>query len=180
MVIISLVFFFTTSGNAQRFVTKTGFIRFYSDAPMEKIEAVNRQVNAGLEVSTGDFSFKVLLKSFSFEKALMQQHFNESYVESDKYPDATFLGKITNIKDVNLNKDKVYNVTLTGRLTIHGETKIINEKGTLEVKEGKILAKGKFNILLSDYKITVPASVISKISNTIEITVDVVLDKINP
>jgi polyisoprenoid-binding protein YceI len=176
IVILSLSCF---SGYSQKFVTKNGFIKFYSDSPLEKIEAVNRTVNAAMDVATGDFVFKVLMKSFVFEKALMQEHFNEKYVESDKYPNATLLAKVVNIKDVNLEKPGVYPVTIEGKLTIHGETKQVSEKGTLEVKDGKIMGKAKFNVLLSDYKISIPGAVANNIAKSIEITVDVVLDKFN-
>ena len=98
---IMLVIVTSLSLNAQKYITKTGFIRFYSDAPLEKIEALNRQVNAALDITSGDLVFKVLMKSFHFEKALMQEHFNENYVESDKYPNAEFRGKITNLKDIS-------------------------------------------------------------------------------
>ena len=164
---------------AQRYVTKNGFIRFYSDGAIEKIEATNRQVNAALDLGTGDFVFKVLLKSFTFEKALMQEHFNENYVESDKFPNATFLGKIVNCKDVNVSKDGTYPVTVDGKLTIHGETKQVNEKGTIEVKNGKLMAKAKFNIALADYKITIPSAVANNISKTVEINIETALDKLN-
>jgi len=169
----------TLAGQAQKYATKNGFIRFYSDAPLEKIEAINRQVNAALDVSTGNFVFRVLMKSFTFEKALMQEHFNENYVESDKFPNATLLGMVTNIKDVNFSKDGTYPVVVEGKLTIHGETKQITEKGTFEVKGEKVTGKAKFNITLSDYKIDVPNTSLDNISNTIEITIEVVLDKIN-
>jgi polyisoprenoid-binding protein YceI len=167
------------SGQAQKYVTKNGFIRFYSDASLEKIEAMNRQVNAATDVATGDFVFRVLMKSFTFEKALMQEHFNENYVESDKFPNATFLGKIINIKEVNFSKDGKYPVTVEGKLTMHGETKEVSEKGTFEVKEGKLIGKSKFTITLSDYKISIPTTSVNNISNTIEITVEVVLDKLS-
>ena len=167
------------SGQAQKYVTKNGFIRFYSDTPVEKIEAINRQVNAATDISTGDFVFRVLMKSFTFEKALMQEHFNENYVESDKFPNATFLGKIINIKDVNIAKNGIYPVTVEGKLTMHGETKQVSEKGTFEVKDGKLIGKAKFNITLSDYKISIPNTSINNISKTVEITVEVILDKLS-
>ncbi len=167
------------TGGAQKFITKNGFIKFYSSTPVEKIEASNRQVNSALDTKTGDFVFKVLMKSFVFEKALMQEHFNENYVETDKFPAATFLGKVTNFQDVNLSKDGIYNINVDGNLTIHGETKQVNEKGTLEVKNGKIMTKSKFNLLLADYKINVPNTVVNKISKTIEVTVDLTLEKLN-
>jgi polyisoprenoid-binding protein YceI len=177
--IILLILIITVgyTANAQKFLTKTGNIRFFSDAPLEKIEAGNRQVNAALDIATGDFIFKVLMKSFEFEKALMQEHFNENYIESDKFPNATLLAKISNIKEVNLTKDGVYPVTIEGKLTIHGVTKLIKETGTLEVKQGKIIGKSKFRIMLPDYKIDIPGAVVKNISKTVEITVEVTLDK---
>jgi polyisoprenoid-binding protein YceI len=170
---------FSIAGQSQKYATKNGLIRFYSDAPLEKIEANNRQVNAALDIATGNFVFRVLMKSFTFEKALMQEHFNENYVESDKFPNATFLGIISNFKDVDFTKDGNYPVTVDGKLTIHGETKQITEKGTFEVKEGKLIGKTKFNLVLSDYKIDVPNTVVNNLSKTIEITVEVVLDKLS-
>jgi polyisoprenoid-binding protein YceI len=167
-------------GRAQKFITKTGYVRFYSEAPLEKIEAVNRQVKSALDAATGDFVFTVLMKSFVFEKALMQEHFHENYVESDKFPNATFIGKVTNLKEVNFGKDGTYPVTVDGKLTIHGETKTISEKGTLEIREGKVIGRSKFSVTVADYKITIPNTVVNNISKTLEITVDVVMDKVNP
>jgi polyisoprenoid-binding protein YceI len=165
--------------HAQKFITKTGHIKFFSESPMEKIEAHNRQVNAALDAATGDFVFRVLMKSFEFEKALMQEHFNENYVESDKYPNATFVGNVVNINEVNISKDGNYNVGVQGKLTMHGVTKQVQAKGSFEVKEGKILGKAKFDILLSDYNIKIPGAVANNISNEIEITVEVNLEKMN-
>ena len=102
--LLILFAFMAFPAGAQRFITKTGHIKLFSEASLEKIEANNRQVNSALDAGTGDFVFSVLLKSFEFEKALMQEHFNENYVESDKFPKSTFVGKVTNIKDVTLQK----------------------------------------------------------------------------
>jgi polyisoprenoid-binding protein YceI len=178
-IILGLLLITTISGSAQKFITKTGHIKFYSDAPLEKIEANNRQVNSALDIATGNFVFKVLMKSFEFEKALMQEHFNENYAESDKYPDAKFVGKVTNINDLNVGKDGVYNADVAGKLTMHGVTKDITEKGTFEVKQGKITGKAKFNLTIADFKINIPGNVGKNISKTIEVTVDVTLDKAN-
>ncbi len=178
-IILACLLFSAGSVNAQKFITKTGHIRFYSNAPLEKIEAHNRQVNSALDLSTGGFVFKVLMKSFEFEKALMQEHFNENYVESDKFPTATFLGKVTNFKDVDISKDGVYEVTVEGKLTLHGVTKQVSETGTIEVKQGKLRGKARFNLVLADYQISIPGAVGNNISKTIEISVDVNLDKAN-
>ena len=180
---LMLVFFCLSivsfAADAQKFITKTGHIKFYSDSQLEKIEAHNRQVNAAFDAATGDFVFRVLVKSFQFEKVLMQEHFNENYLESDKFPNATFLGKVTNIKDVNIGKDGVYEAMVEGKLTIHGVTQPVKEKGTFEVKGTKITGKAKFTILLADYSVKIPGAVANSISKSIEITVDLVLDKLN-
>jgi len=178
-VFFSLALVFAISAKAQTFVSKNAYIRFYSDAPLEKIEAINRQVNVALIPATGDFVFKVLIKSFNFEKALMQEHFNENYLESDKYPEATFLGKITNIKEINFSKDGSYPAMVEGKLTIHGVTQVVKQTGTIEINKDIVSAKAKFTILLSDYKISVPNTVVNNISKSIEITVDAAMSKLN-
>jgi len=178
-ILLILVFIAAISADAQRYITKTGHIRFFSDAALEKIEAHNRQVNSALDYATGGFVFKVLMKSFEFEKALMQEHFNENYVESDKYPNATFVGKVTNMKDVNTEKDAIYDANVEGKLTMHGVTKDVKVKGTFEVKQGKLIGKTKFDLTVADYNIKIPGAVGNNISKTIEVTVDITLDKAN-
>ncbi len=177
-IIIVFAVGFCINGYTQTYVTKNGMIRFYSDAPLEKIEAINRQVNTALLVPTGDFFFKVLIKSFNFEKAMMQEHFNENYLESDKYPEATFLGKITNIKDINFTKEGTYPAIVDGKLTIHGQTQPVRQNGTIEIKNGNVTAKAKFNILLADYNISIPNTVMDKISKSIGITVEVMMTEL--
>lgn len=164
----------------QKYITKTGKIRFFSEAPLEKIEAVNNQVNAALDVATGDMVFKVLIKSFVFEKALMQEHFNENYMESARFPNATFVGKVTNLSEMDFTKNKSYPARLEGKLTIHGVTRDIQATGTLELKEGKITGKSVFSVAVKDYDIRIPTAVVKNIAENIEITVDVVLEKVNP
>lgn len=163
---------------AQRYLTKTGKISFFSRSPLENIEAHNSQVNSALDSKTGDFVFKVLMKSFEFEKALMQEHFNENYVESDKYPNATFKGKVVNIDKIDFTKNGSYTADVEGDLTIHGITRPVKTAGTLEVRDGKVNAKSKFSILLADYSISIPAPVADNIAKEIEITVDVILEKV--
>jgi polyisoprenoid-binding protein YceI len=163
---------------AQKYMTKNGHIRFFSSTPIEDIEAHNRQVNAALDASTGDFVFKVLIKSFEFEKALMQEHFNENYMESHKFPNATFQGKITNLSDMNFTKDGTYNANIEGKLTIHGVTKDIAEKGTFTVKDGAVQGFSKFNVKVADYDIKIPGAVVNNIAESIEVTVDVKLEGI--
>jgi len=167
-----------TGVQAQKYITKNGHIRFFSSTTVEDIEAHNRQVNSALDQQSGEFVFRVLIKSFQFEKALMQEHFNENYMESDKFPNATFSGTVTNIKDVDFAKNGSYPVTVEGDLTIRGITKKISESGVLEVKDGKVSGKSTFNVLLADYGIKVPAAVANNIARSIQIDVDVLLSKL--
>ncbi len=175
---LSFVLLVTTMASAQKYMTKNGSIKFSSETPMEKIEAVNRQVNAALDFAKGDFVFKVLIRGFEFEKALMQEHFNENYMESEKFPNSTFSGKVNNIKDVNLAKEGVYKVVVEGDLTMHGVSNKVKVNGTLEVKGGKVIGVAKFNVAPKDYNIAIPKAVVKNIAEAIEIDVNVSMDKL--
>lgn len=178
IIIAALLLTIGISGaQAQKYITKTGHIRFFSTTPMEDIEAHNRQVNAAIDAQTGDIVFKALMKSFQFQKALMQEHFNENFVESDKYPNATFKGKVTNIKDVDFTKNGKYDVTIEGDLTIKDVTKKIAEKGTLEVNGDKVTGLSTFYVQVADYNIKVPGTVAANIAKSIRVDVDVNLVK---
>ena len=165
----------TTFG--QKYITKTGHVKFYSETPMETIEAHNKQVNCALDAENGNFVFKVLIKSFEFEKALMQEHFNENYMESDKIPSSTFSGKVENLGDINLSKDGEYEALVKGDLSIHGVTKQVEQKGTFTVKGGKVHAKAVFMVMPADYDIKIAKAVVDNIAKEIEVTVEVDLDK---
>lgn len=163
---------------SQKYMTRNGHIRFYSSAPLEDIEAHNRQVNAAFDTQTGDFVFRVLIRSFEFEKALMQEHFNENYMESHKFPNASFRGKVTNLSDVDFTKDGEYEVVIEGKLIIRGETNDISELGTFTVKEGAITGFSQFNVQLADYDVKIPRAVVNNIAETVEVTVNVNLEPI--
>ena len=161
------------SSQAQdKYFTKTGKIEFSSKASMEDIEAKNKTVAAILDTKTGAMQFSVLMKGFEFPKALMQEHFNENYIESDKYPRAEFKGTVTNNANIDYTKDGTYTAQVSGQLTIHGVTKNINTTGSFKVDGGKIDASAVFNVLVADYKIKIPSIVKDKVSNTIKVTVD--------
>lgn len=175
LIAITVMMMLTSTAFAQKYITKNGDISFYSSTPVEDIEAHNNQVNAALDAQTGDFVFKVLIKSFKFEKALMQEHFNENYMESHKYPNATFKGKVVNLDDIDFSKPGKYEAKIEGDLTIHGVTKNIKETGTFEVKKGEIHGTSKFAARVADYDIKIPNTVINNISEEIEVTVDLKL-----
>ena len=157
--------------NAQKYITKNGYIGFFSHTPMEDIKGDNNQVAGVLDILTGDMVFQALIKSFHFERALMEEHFNENYMESDKFPKSSFKGKITNLSSVNFSKSGIYDVTVDGELTIRDATKKISTKGTIEVVTGGINANCKFNISPEDYKIKIPGVVREKISKNMVVTV---------
>jgi polyisoprenoid-binding protein YceI len=161
----------TANSFAQKFYTKNGLISFYSKSTVEDITADNNEVLSVLNTATGDLQFSLLNTGFHFKKALMEEHFNENYMESDKYPKSIFKGKIENLSAVNFTKDGNYNVTVTGPLTMHGVTNTVSAAGTITIKNGVISASSKFKINLSDYKISIPSVVKNNIAETIDITV---------
>jgi len=157
--------------DAQKYMTKNGFIGFFSHTPVEDIKADNNQVASVLDISTGEMAFQVLIKSFHFEKALMETHFNESFLESDKFPRSSFKGKIVNLSVVDFTKTGKYEATVEGELNIHDVTKNIKVPGTVEVLPELITANAKFNIAPEDYNIKIPAVVRENIAKIIEVTV---------
>jgi hypothetical protein len=167
----------TLSLSAQdKYFTKSGKIIFSSKASLENIEAHNKSVTCVLDTKTGNLQFAVLMKGFEFEKALMQEHFNENYVESHKFPKAEFKGQVTNHSEINYAKDGTYPAKVKGKLTIHGETRDVETVGTVTIKSGKVKADADFVIALADYKVEIPNMVKDNISKTVKITVDCTLE----
>jgi hypothetical protein len=168
---------FTLITQAQKFYTKNGQVSFFSTTKMEDIKADNNQVLCVLNTQTGDLQFSLLTKGFHFAKALMEEHFNENYIESTKFPKSTFKGIVADITKVDFTKDGSYTVSVKGDLTMHGVTKNIAAPGNIIIKGGKINAVSKFMAKLADYKISIPGAVKNNISETIEITVNCKLDQ---
>jgi polyisoprenoid-binding protein YceI len=140
---------------------------------MEDIKPDNNQVASILDASTGEIVIQVLMKSFKFEKALMEEHFNENYAESEKFPKSTFKGKINNLPDVDFSKPGIYKVTVDGDLFIHGVTKNVSLPGEIEITKDGVNARSEFIITPEDYKIEIPAVVRENIAKVITVTVDV-------
>jgi polyisoprenoid-binding protein YceI len=164
--------------HAQKFMARNGHISFNASTPLENIDAVNNQAASVMDASTGEILFNVLIKSFQFKVALMQEHFNENYMESDKYPKASFKGKITNVSAVNFSKDGNYDVELTGDMTIHGVTKPLTTKGVITVKNGVVGANSKFVVKPADYNIQIPKLVEAKIAREANVNVDITYQKL--
>jgi hypothetical protein len=158
---------------AQKLISKNGHIFFYSYTPLENIEANNNQVASILDPAAGTFQFSLLVKSFEFKRSLMEEHFNENYMESDKLPKSSFNGKIKDLSKVDFKKDGTYPVEVEGDLTIHGVTNKVSTTGTIDIKKGVVSAKSKFTVIPQDYKIAIPDLVKEKIAKEITIEVDV-------
>lgn len=160
----------------EKYFTRNGTVEFFSSTPVEDIKAENYNVTAVLDTESGAVEFSLLMKSFNFKKALMQEHFNENYVESDKFPKATFKGQITNPGEIDFAKDGSYSAKVKGNMTIHGETRPVETDGTVEVKDGKVITVSKFMVAPEDYGIEIPGVVRDKIAKEIEVTVNTELE----
>jgi polyisoprenoid-binding protein YceI len=164
-------------GFCQNYSTKSGFIGFYSKTSLENVDAENNQVYAVLDPASHHLAFAVLLKGFIFTKELMQEHFNENYIESDKYPKATFSGTCSG--DMDLSKDGSYPVVIKGDLTLHGVTKPIETTAQLEVKKNQITGSSAFKLKPEDFNIGIPSIVRDKIAAEISVKVKVELTRSN-
>ncbi|MCB0707561.1 MAG: YceI family protein [Saprospiraceae bacterium] len=161
------------SVDAQRYFTREAKIDFISDAPMEQIEAHNSSATTVLDISNGQLEFAVLIKAFLFEKALMQEHFNENYMESDKFPKANFKGNIQNPEAVKWGVDGTYPIEVSGKMTIHGVTRDVTAPGTIVISGGAVSASSSFAIAVADYDIEIPSVVREKIAKEVAINVNV-------
>jgi polyisoprenoid-binding protein YceI len=156
----------------ENYITRNGQIRFFSATPLEDIKAINNEVASVINRKTGSVQFVVLIKSFQFRKAAMQDHFNgKDYMDSDRYPKAELKGTITNINTVNFSKEGTYPVTVEGNLSLHGVTKSIKLPATIQIKNGSMSANAVFIVLLADYQIKVPSIVSKKVAEKVEVTV---------
>ena len=169
--IISLVLLLSCfSVNAQRYLAKDGLISFFSEAPMEDIKAINNKVSAVYDNDTKQLVFKLDIKDFIFPKALMQEHFNENYLESDLYPKSIFSGEVIS--------QRLGNTIVEGDLKIHGKTNKIKVDGILKKENNIVKISAKFIVKLEDYDIEIPTIVMYKIAEEIEIKVNIELKEI--
>lgn len=155
----------------EKYLTKTGTVTFEASVPsFEEVKAHNNSVTAIMNVENGEFASLVLVKGFRFKNALMEEHFNENYAESDTYPKATFKGEIKNFNLSKLNKEKLSH-TINGELSFHGKTKQL--KGvpvTVSKKGNSISMSGTFEVLVSDFDIEIPKIVKNKVSEQVEVS----------
>jgi len=147
-----------------------GKVSFFSQAPLEDIYAVSHQVNSFINKSTGEIVFIIPMRSFDFEKDLMEEHFNEKYIESDKYPNATYKGKIEG--EIDFSVPGTYSLTSSGLMGIHGKEKMISEGGTIRITQDTVFLDTKFRVAIADYDIAIPKLLIKNIADTVEVTLN--------
>jgi polyisoprenoid-binding protein YceI len=157
----------SVSNSQGKYLTKNGTINFFSKMPMEDITADNNQVLSIIDASSGKMAISILMKSFMFKKALMQEHFNENYVESDKYPKANFKGSILNFDAIN---ETVSKAMVKGVLTIHGVSKEITIQANFIKTDEAILVEGDFIVEVDDFNIEIPAVVAKNIAKKIKVS----------
>lgn len=172
-IILSLLFLGGQTLIAQKYFTREGKVSFTSEAPLEKIEAQNEKATSVLDASTGQIQFAILIKAFQFEKALMQEHFNENYMESSKFPKAIFKGQITDISGLDFKQDGTYEVVVAGAITIHGVEKEVEAPGKIVIKDGVISANSTFEVTVADFDIEIPKVVRENIAKAVVIKVDI-------
>ncbi len=153
---------------AQKYISKSAVITFFSEAPIENIKATNKKVSSILDLTTGEIVFSVPIREFEFRRSLMKKHFNENYMDSEEYPKSTFKGKISGFG----SSEGVYSSVAVGELNIHGITKKIEVVGEVIVKPDEITLIAKFPVLLKDYKIKIPKILFSNIAESIEVSIE--------
>ena len=158
MVALYLIFFLFGIQEENRYVIESSSIEFYSYAPLEDIKAVNKESVGAIDLSTGEFIIKIPVSSFEFPNKLMQKHFNDSYLETDRYPECVFRGKI--------DGDNA-----SGEITLHGVTKKISVPVIMNKSEEIVTIDTEFKIALKDHKIKVPRLLFQNIAEEIEVKV---------
>lgn len=173
IIFLAALVFSVLISRAQIYSGKSYEISFFSDGPIEDIAATNKSAQVMMNAAKNEIAVKVTIKGFDFEKELMQEHFNEKYLESDKYPYATFTGKIKDT--IDYKKDGVYKVTVAGKLKIHDVEKERTIQGTLTVKGGEIIIDSKFLVTLKDHKVEIPTLVAQNIAEIVEVSLRLTL-----
>jgi len=167
--LILLAWFGINQAGQDIYVCKNAVVTLYSKAPIEDIDARTDKGTSVFNATTGDVAFNVPIRSFKFDKALMQEHFNENYLESDKYPQAAFRGKIA--EKIDLAKNGTYPVSAAGVLDVHGVKQNRTIRGSITINNGIISLASEFMVACKDHRIDIPTLVFKNIAETIQIKV---------
>ncbi|HWA34052.1 MAG TPA: YceI family protein [Cyclobacteriaceae bacterium] len=168
-ILILVLSLFSVTSWAQKYVAEKSNVVFFSDAAVEDITAKNTKSSSIFNVETGEIAFSIPIQDFEFAKSLMKEHFNEKYMDTEKYPKSTFQGII---QGFDPKATGAQNAKATGKLTIHGETKEVEIPGTLEIAADKVQLHSKFIVKLDDYKVKRPQLLWKNIAEQVEVTID--------
>ena len=174
-----LVMMLSFQTQAQKYFSKTGEISFSSKTPIEDIEAESHTASTVFDLESGQIQWAVLIKSFEFEKALMQEHFNENYMESNTYPKAKFSGTIENADQLDFSTDGTTNVSINGTLSIHGQEQEVSTEAIFTVRNGKITGSSQITVAVADYGIEIPSVVKDNIAKNINIKIQAHYEVLN-
>ena len=163
------------NGYAQIYQSKDNTITFFSEAPLEDITAITEKAVAIVNIQTGEIAARVPIKSFEFKKALMQEHFNEQYMESEKFPYAIFQGQFLDVE--RLRNLESGNYRIKGKMSIHGVTKSFEKTVSVKLENDSLYSKTKFLVKLADYEIKIPKILVQNIAEIIEVEVTLNLKK---
>ena len=166
LLIYSIALFFINSVYAQKYKSDKSAVTFYSVAPIENIESTNIKSQSMLDISNQNIVFSIPIDGFELEKALMQEHFNEKYMETEKFPKSTFSGKFDGF---DINKEGNQEVKAKGKLTIHGVTKTIKVSGNMKFEENRIVLTCTFKVKLDDYEIARPQVLWQNIAEVVDV-----------
>ena len=150
---------------------KKAVAHFYSDAPIEDIEATNEEAIGAIDLTKGTVAVSMLIRNFHFDKSLMEEHFNENYLESEKYPKALFKGKIQDFESLDFTQTGTFTAMAIGELEIHGVTRPIKSDVNFEITDNSIQAKTLFKVALEDHDIKIPKLVIKNIAEVVDVDV---------
>lgn len=157
-----------------KFFTRDGFVSFFSTTALEDIKAQNNKVSCVYALPDNRIEIAVLMKAFHFEKALMEEHFNENYVESEKFPKAVFIGSIA--APVSFKLGALTQVKVKGKMSMHGVTRDIEADGTIEKQAEKIRLQSTFLIIPEEYDIKIPNAVRDKIAREVKVNIEMLLE----
>ncbi|MEB2773733.1 YceI family protein [Algoriphagus sp. D3-2-R+10] len=167
LVLISFLLLQAVQVHSQSLRSESGYVRFFSSALIEDITAENEKATAIFDPTSGEAVFLIPIAGFEFRKSLMKEHFNENYLESEKYPEAYFRGKISGFT----NGSPSSNAVAEGDLTIHGITKPVKIQGTITQQSQKIVMQAVFEVVLEDYQIEIPRLMFQNIAEEVEVSI---------
>lgn len=177
LILLAVPLLFTHFVSAQKYMTKTGKVSFEASVPLfEDVFAQDDNNVAVINTDNGDFASVSVVKNFHFKTKLMEEHFNESYAETGKYPKTTFKGKIVNFDKSRLSANP-QKYTVQGTLNFHGVEKAYTSTATISAKDGKIYMAGGFVAKAADHKVTIPKMVTKKVAESVNAQYNYVLVK---